>query len=86
MLRSLSVLLLAAWLGLAALAPARAATPSFPEGSRIGLVLPPGNLKPSKRFPGFEDSARNVTITLLDLPPAPTWRPNRALSAIKSRG
>jgi hypothetical protein len=66
MLRSLPILLLAAWLGLAA--PARAATPSFPEGSRIGLVLPPGDLKPSKRFPGFEDSARKVTITLLDLP------------------
>ena len=30
----------------------------------IGLVLPPGNLKPSARFVGFEDSARKVTITM----------------------
>jgi hypothetical protein len=68
MLRSLSILLVAAWAGLAALYPARAADPAFPEGSHIGLVLPPGDLKPSTQFPGFEDSARKVTITLLDLP------------------
>ena len=68
MLRSLSILLVAAWAGLAAFHPAHAAGLEFPEGSRIGLVLPPGDLKPSKQFPGFEDSARKVTITLLDLP------------------
>ena len=68
MLRSLSILVVAAWAGLAALNPALAADPVFPQGSRIGLVPPPGDLKPSTHFPGFEDSARKVTITLLDLP------------------
>jgi hypothetical protein len=68
MRRPLLVLLIAAWAGLAALNPAGAATVSFPKDSRIGLVLPPGDLQPSTHFPGFEDSAHHVTITLLDLP------------------
>jgi hypothetical protein len=67
MLRRLIVLLVAAWAGLAALTPAFAAEPVFPPGSRIGLE-PPGDLKLSRKFPGFEDSARNVVITILDLP------------------
>ena len=68
MLRAFLVLLVAASAGLAALHPARAATAAFPDGSRIGLVLPPGDLKPSTTFSGFEDSARKVAITILDLP------------------
>lgn len=39
----------------------------YPPGSRIGLN-PPGEAKPSKRFPGFEDTDRKVAITILDLP------------------
>lgn len=39
----------------------------YPPGSRIGLN-PPGQAAPSKRFPGFEDTDRKVTITILDLP------------------
>ena len=66
MLRALLVLFVAAWAGL--LVPAHAAAPAFPAGSRIGLVLPPGDLRPSTQFSGFEDSARKVTITILDLP------------------
>ncbi len=54
-------------LGLAAFTAGAAATPVFPPGSRIGLE-PPGDLKLSKKFPGFEDSARSVVITILDLP------------------
>jgi hypothetical protein len=54
-------------LGLAVFAAGAAATPVFPPGSRIGLE-PPGDLKLSRKFPGFEDSARNVAITILDLP------------------
>jgi hypothetical protein len=54
-------------LGLAVFAAGAAAEPVFPPGSRIGLE-PPGDLKLSRKFPGFEDSARNVAITILDLP------------------
>ena len=44
-----------------------AAEPVFPPGLRIGLE-PPGDLKPSTRFAGFEDPDRKVAITILDLP------------------
>jgi hypothetical protein len=49
------------------LAGLAAADPVFPTGMRIGLEPPPG-LTVSKRFPGFEDADRKVTITLADLP------------------
>jgi hypothetical protein len=67
MLRRLLILLLAAWAGLAALCPGAYAEPVFPLGVRVGLE-PPGDLKLSKQFPGFEDVERQVTITILDLP------------------
>jgi hypothetical protein len=63
----LPVLLLAAFAGLAAPSPACAAAPVFPPASRIGLV-PPGDLTVSGKFMGFEDDARHVAITMLDLP------------------
>jgi hypothetical protein len=63
----LQVLLVAALAGLAVLTPARAAAPVFPPASRIGLV-PPGDLTLSRKYNGFEDSARHVVITMLDLP------------------
>lgn len=63
----LSAYLVAAWAALAMLAPAFAAEPVFPPGLRIGLE-PPGDLKPSTRFSGFEDADRKVAITILDLP------------------
>jgi hypothetical protein len=66
MLRILLVPLLAAWAGLASLTAA-GAEPVFPLGLRIGLE-PPGDLKLSTRFPGFEDADRKVAITVLDLP------------------
>jgi hypothetical protein len=43
------------------------AEPVFPQGLRIGLE-PPGDLRLSNRFPGFEDSDRKVAIAILDLP------------------
>lgn len=70
MLRHLPILLVAVWTALAAAAafsPALAAEPQFPNGMRIGLV-PPNGLTPSSGFPGFEDSARKVTIAIFDLP------------------
>jgi hypothetical protein len=69
MLRRSIILLVAALAGFAALTPAFAGQLVFPPGSRIGLE-PPGDLKLSRRFLGFEDKARNVVITVLDLPDA----------------
>lgn len=59
--------LAALWAALAVLGPAFGAEPVFPPGLRIGLV-PPGDLKPSTHFPGFEDIDRKVAVTILDLP------------------
>ena len=63
----LFVYLFAAWAGLAGLAPLARAEPVFPTGLRIGLE-PPGELKLSTRFPGFEDLDRKVSVAILDLP------------------
>ena len=65
--RRLLAYLVAVWAALAVLAPASAAEPVFPPGLRIGLE-PPGDLKPSTHFPGFEDIDRKVGVTILDLP------------------
>src|SRR5262249_58508401 len=64
--RWLCVSLFAACTGLASGPPAFA-EPVFPPGLRIGLD-PPGDLKLSTRFAGFEDSERQVIIAILDLP------------------
>ena len=66
MLAALFAVMLALWAGLAIAGPASAET-VFPLGLRIGLE-PQGDLKPSKRFPGFEDPDRQAIITILDLP------------------
>lgn len=47
--------------------PARAADPTFPTGSRVGLVPPPGMVM-SKRFPGFEDRDKDASIIIATLP------------------
>src|SRR5262245_6609980 len=67
MFRRVSVYLFAIWAGLAGSTPIAIAEPMFPPGLRIGLE-PPGDLKLSNRFPGFEDSERKVVIAILDLP------------------
>jgi hypothetical protein len=67
MLRRLLVPFLAAWAGLSLLCPIATAEPVFPPGLRIGLE-PPGELRVSKHFSGFEDLDRKVAITILDLP------------------
>lgn len=48
-----------------------AAEPTFPRGSHIGLVPPPG-MSEGRSFPGFEDREREVTIQLSELP-APAY-------------
>lgn len=59
----LGVLLLAWFIA----APARAADPVFPPGSRIGLVPPPGMVT-SDSFAGFADPEKNAAILIATLP------------------
>lgn len=40
----------------------------FPPGLGIGIV-PPADMTPSERFPGFEDEARESAIMMTELPP-----------------
>jgi hypothetical protein len=59
---------LAAFPALVGALPAQAAEPSFPTGSLVGFVPPPGFVN-SKRFPGFENVDNGGSIVLLTLPP-----------------
>jgi hypothetical protein len=45
------------------------AAPVFPPGLRVGLE-PAAGLTVSRRFPGFEDAERHVSVTILELPAA----------------
>jgi hypothetical protein len=67
MVRWLLVCLFAVWVGLMAIPTAAHSDPVYPPGSRVGLEVP-GDLKPSTRFPGFEDADRKASIAILDLP------------------
>jgi hypothetical protein len=49
-------------------APASAADPVFPLGSRMGFVPPPGFVA-SKRFPGFENADTRSSMVVATLPP-----------------
>jgi hypothetical protein len=57
----------AAMLAFLVLGTGAMAVPVFPPGVRVGLEPAPG-LSLSRRFPGFEDAARHVAVTILDLP------------------
>jgi len=83
MLRRLIIALLA----ICAVAVVRPATaePVFPPGLRIGLE-PPGDLKPSTHFSGFEDVGRKVAITILDLPAAAYGGLEQAANAENQHG
>ncbi|HTT46985.1 MAG TPA: hypothetical protein VMG39_03175 [Pseudolabrys sp.] len=78
--RRLMAYLIAAWAAFVILAPACVAEPAFPVGLRIGIE-PPGDLKPSVRFSGFEDADRKVAITILDLPAGAYGELERAATA-----
>ena len=52
-----------------AAAPARAADPIFPTGSRLGLV-PPTGMVASETFDGFADPGKDAAILIAVLPPA----------------
>lgn len=77
--------MLVIWAAVAVLSPAVGAEPVFPPGSRIGLE-PPGDLKPSTRFPGFEDTDRKVAVTILELPASAYAELARAANAKEQRG
>lgn len=66
-LRRVFVYLCAAAAGLTLGLGVATADPVYPPGSRVGLD-PPGEMRPSTRFPGFEDVERHASITILDLP------------------
>ncbi|HZO48257.1 MAG TPA: hypothetical protein VFB68_20340 [Xanthobacteraceae bacterium] len=63
-----SVLMIALLAALLA-APAQAADPVYPAGSRIGLVPPPG-MTNSQAFTGFEDRDNRVALVVVALPAA----------------
>jgi hypothetical protein len=85
MFRRLLAYLLAFWIAVAAFDPARGAEPVFPAGLRVGLV-PAGDLRPSARFPGFEDIDRKVAVTIVDLPAGAYAELERAAEAKDQRG
>ena len=47
--------------------PAWSAEPTFPTGSRLGLV-PPSGMVASRTFEGFEDTGKNAAMLLTTLP------------------
>jgi hypothetical protein len=67
--------------------PARAADPTFPVGSPIGLVPPPG-MTPSKNFFGFVDPDNNAAIIIRSLPAAAFPQIEKTVNnaAIKAQG
>jgi hypothetical protein len=77
--------LVAVWAALAILSPAFGAETVFPPGLRVGLE-PPGDLKLSTNFPGFEDVDRKVAIAILDLPAGAYAELERSASAKDQSG
>jgi hypothetical protein len=84
-LANLVAAMLVIWAAPAVFGPAFGAEPVFPLGLRIGLE-PPGDLKPSTRFPGFEDFDRKVAISILDLPAGAYAELERAAQSPNQRG
>jgi hypothetical protein len=67
--------------------PAWAADPTFPVGSRLGLV-PPSGMAPSRTFEGFEDVDKNASIILTALPAAAFEQLDKSMvpEAMKQQG
>jgi hypothetical protein len=68
-------------------APASAADPVFPVGSRIGLV-PPTGMVASENFDGFSDPGEDAAILIAVLPPTAYAQIERSLDtgALKKQG
>ncbi|MFG1345417.1 hypothetical protein V5F59_11020 [Xanthobacter autotrophicus DSM 431] len=88
MRRLLTAAVLAVALTAAAIAsPARAADVTFPRGSAIGLVPPPG-MSESQAFTGFEDLGHTAALVIAEMP-AEAFDPIEAgftSSALASKG
>ena len=56
-------------LAVLAASAALAVEPTFPPGSRIGLV-PPKNMKPARGVAGFQDPATGAAIVAVEMPSA----------------
>ena len=67
--------------------PALAADPTFPPGSRLGLV-PPAGMIPSDKFDGFADPDKDAAILITVLPPAAYPQIEKAFDAdaLKKKG
>lgn len=67
--------------------PARAADPTFPVGSRIGLV-PPAGMVASETFDGFADPGKDAAILITVLPAAAYSQIEKTLDAevLKKQG
>jgi hypothetical protein len=74
-----------ALLGLLAFDASATAAPVFPPSLRVGLE-PAGELIPSRRFPGFEDSKHHVAVTILELPSAAYDKIMRSATAPDQQG
>lgn len=77
--------MLVIWATLAVFAPAFGAEPVFPPGLRIGLE-PPGDLKLSTHFSGFEDIDRKIGVTIFDMPAAAYADLERAANTKQENG
>jgi len=88
MLRQSAILVLALWAAMSGLisglAPAEA-EPVFPLGIRVGLE-PPGGLKLSDKFAGFQDDTNQVSIMILELPGRAYEELERAMGVSNPRG
>jgi hypothetical protein len=73
--------------GLMLAAPAYAADPVFPVGSRVGLVAPAG-FTPSTKFAGFENPQASAAILIVELPAEayPEVEKSFTDEALKARG
>src|SRR5258708_8648151 len=60
-------------------AQALAADPTFPLGSRVGLVAP-GAMMPSTTLRGFEDRDTKASMLILELPPQAYAEAERQMS------
>ncbi len=59
---------------------AQTGTAQFPPGSRLGIV-PPQGMTPATSFPGFEDTANNAYLRLIEMPEAAFAEMEKTLSA-----
>jgi hypothetical protein len=85
--RCVAALPLLALLALLAVAPARAGEPQFPTGAHFGLE-PPGAMKPSQAFPGFEDKTAAASILVVEIPPQafPVAEKEMSAEGLKKQG